>query len=127
MSSDYEGMSGPEKQVADFLSNNNLWWKYEYPVFVYDKKDRPRVWAPDFHLPKFGIFIEVCGSEEVDYSYREAIYEKNYLKVIFIHFYKSDKWKQFLMERIIHIQNSRKQQLEYIVKFSKVPVNLEIM
>ena len=125
--SDYENMSRPEKHVADFLSTNNIWWKYEHPVFVSDKKERPRVWTPDFHLPKFGIYIEVCGSEERDYTFREDIYEKNNLDVIFIHWYKSDRWQEFLLERIIHIQNSRKQQLEYIIDNSQVSVDLEIL
>ena len=125
--SDYEDMSRPEKHVADFLSANNVWWKYEHPVFVFDKRGRPRVWTPDFHLPKFGIYIEVCGSEELDYTFREDIYEKNNLDVVFIHWYKSDRWQKFLLERIIHIQNSRKQQLEYIIHNSQVSVDLDIL
>jgi hypothetical protein len=28
-------------------------------------------------VPKLGLFIEVCGSEEFDYAYRKTIYEKN--------------------------------------------------
>ena len=57
MSSVFEDMNESEKQVADFLSSIGLWWKYEHPVFVYDKKERPRVWTPDFYLPKMGIYI----------------------------------------------------------------------
>jgi hypothetical protein len=58
-------------------------WRYQSPVFVYDEKGRPRVWTPDFYTPKLGIYIEVCGSENFNYAYREKIYEKNSFPVIF--------------------------------------------
>jgi len=116
LSSEYDGMSGPERQVATFLSNLGLWWRYEAPVFVFDKKERPRVWTPDFYLPKLGIYIEVCGSEDIDYFYREDIYEKNNLKVIFIHYYKSQKWQKFLLERIMQIEDSRNRKIMEIIR-----------
>ena len=109
-------MNKSEKQVADFLSDIGLWWKYEHPIFIYDEKERPRVWTPDFYLPKMGIYIEVCGSEDFNYDYREGIYEKNDLKVIFVHQYKTEKWQAFLLERIIQIENSRHQKILEIIE-----------
>ena len=104
----YADMEDSEKQVADYLRELDLWWIYEFPVFVYDEKKRPRVWTPDFYIPKLGMYIEVCGSEKFDYEYREKIYKKNGYPVIFVHFYKKEeKWKNYLIARIGEIEEKR--------------------
>ncbi|NWF87084.1 hypothetical protein HXY32_04675 [Candidatus Bathyarchaeota archaeon] len=85
-----------------------LYWIFEYPVFMYNEKDRPRVWAPDFYIPLLGIYVEVCGSERFDYQYRENIYKKNGYSVIFIHFYKEkEKWKTYLVRKMREIEENR--------------------
>jgi len=104
----YADMEDSEKQVADYLRELDLWWWYEYPVFVYDEKKRPRVWTPDFYIPKLGMHIEVCGKEREDYEYRDRIYKKNGYHVIFVHLYKErKKWKNFLIKRIMEIEEKR--------------------
>ena len=104
----YAEMEESEKQVADYLKELDLWWRYEHPVFVLDEKERPRVWTPDFYIPKLGMYIEVCGSEEFDYEYREKIYKKNGYPVIFVHYYKKrKKWKNYLVKRIMEIEKKR--------------------
>jgi len=65
----YADMEDSEKEVAEYLKQLRIYWLYESPIFVYDEKGRPRVWTPDFYLPQFGIYIEVCGSEDFDYEY----------------------------------------------------------
>jgi hypothetical protein len=80
----YADMEESEKQVAESLRELDLWWWYEYPVFVYGEKKRPRVWTPDFFIPKLGMFIEVCGKKKEDYEYRERIFIKNGYHVIFL-------------------------------------------
>ena len=87
-------MSAPEEHVSDYLTELGLHWIYESPVFIYDEKKRPRVWTPDFYLPELGIYLEVCGLERSDYSYRKRIYRKNGYVVVFIHYYKEkSKWR----------------------------------
>jgi len=106
----YTDMKDSEKQVADCLKTLNLWWIYEFPVFVYDEKKRPRVWTPDFYIPKLGIYIEVCGSKKFShsYKYREKIYRDNCYHVIFVHFYKRrEKWENYLVKRIREIEEKR--------------------
>jgi hypothetical protein len=100
-------MTESEKQVADFLREFCLFWVYESPICVYDNKERPRVWPPDFYLPKLGMYIEVCGSERIPFEYREEIYRKNGYHVVFVQVYKEEKWKSFLMKRIMAIEESR--------------------
>ena len=70
--------------------------------------ERPRIWTPDFFLPVLGIFIEVCGSGDVDYYFRERVYDKNVCRVIFVHHYKEpEKWKSFLVQRLFDMQIKR--------------------
>ncbi|MCW3989368.1 MAG: hypothetical protein NWE88_04755 [Candidatus Bathyarchaeota archaeon] len=111
-----ENMTGPEREVGEFLSSLGVWWKYEHPLFVYDDNERPRIWAPDFFLPKLGIYIEVCGTYRTDYDYRERIYDKNVSKIIFVHYYKEEeKWRTFLVQRLLDIQLKRLQDTKYVI------------
>jgi hypothetical protein len=87
----YDKMTRSEKEVADLLKEMGIKWSYEHPVFVWDENKRPRVWAPDFYLVAFGIYVEVCGSENFDYEYRRKIFDKNGYRVIFLHLYKKKK------------------------------------
>jgi len=105
----YADMEESEKLVASYLRELSIWWTYESPVFVYDEKDRPRVWTPDFYLPKLGMYVEVCGSENAkSYEYREQIYKKNEVYVIFVQVYKEEKkWKNYLVKRILEIEEVR--------------------
>ena len=104
----YGEMTNPEKEVANYLHELNLYWLFESPVFILDEKDRPRVWTPDFYLPELGIYIEVCGQDRDCYSYRQNIYQKNRIQIIFIHqFKKEDDWKEYLKKRIVGIHTYR--------------------
>jgi hypothetical protein len=110
--SSYADMEESENVVAHYLKELGIWWVYESPLFVYDEKGRPRVWTPDFYLPKLGMYIEVCGSERFDYEYREKIYKKNGYPVIFVHFYKKEeKWQNYLIARIKEIENKRHEEV----------------
>ena len=74
------------------------------------------MWTPDFYLPELGIYIEVCGSERFNDSYRKRIYQKNGFLVIFIHYYKEKgKWKNFLVTRIKEIEDQRHSEATRII------------
>jgi len=106
-------MTNSEKEVAEFLKNLGIHWSYEHPIFVWDENKRPSVWAPGFYLISFGIYVEVCGSEDFDYKYRKKIYEKNGYRVIFLHLYKeSERWKEHLFDWIKEITNHRNEKLK---------------
>ena len=109
-------MSSPEEHVSDYLTEIGLHWIFQSPAFIYDERKRPRVWTPDFYLPELGIYIEVCGSERFNYSYRRRIYQNNGYLVIFIHYYKEkEKWKNFLVKRIKEIENQRHSEATKII------------
>lgn len=97
----YEKMTNAEREVADLLKEMGIKWRYEHPVFVWDDNNRPRVWAPDFYLVLFGVYIEVCGSKDFNYEYRRKIFDKNGHRVIFLHLYKdTNKWRYHLMNHL---------------------------
>jgi hypothetical protein len=106
MDSIYADMTDAEMRVANYLKELGLWWVYEFPVFVYDEKKRPRVWTPDFYIPKLGMYIESLWFKNFDYEYRDRIYKENGYHVIFLHLYKKHKkWKNYLAKRIMEIED----------------------
>jgi len=110
-------MTNAERQVAELLKEMGIKWTYEHPVFVWDENKRPRVWAPDFFLVSFGIYIEVCGSDKFDYEYRKKIFESNGYNVIFLHLYKEkNRWKNHLMYYLQLFTNHRNHKLNDILR-----------
>ena len=109
----YDKMTRSEKEVAELLKGLGIKWSYEKPVFVWDENKRPRVWAPDFYLIPFGIYIEVCGSENFDYEYRRRIFGYNGYRVIFLHLYKdSIKWRNHLIRNLEKVTEYRNENLK---------------
>ena len=101
-------MTNAEREVAELLKKMGIKWTFEHPVFVWDENKRPRVWAPDFYLIAFGIYVEVCGSEKFDYDYRRKIFNRNGYKVIFLHLFKNTiKWKNHLIRYLQFFTNRR--------------------
>ncbi|MEK6936872.1 MAG: hypothetical protein AABW58_02265 [Nanoarchaeota archaeon] len=97
-----------EQEVESYLKELGISCLYEQAIFVQDDKNRPRVWTPDFYLPELGIYIEVCGSEKFSYDFREKIYKKNNIPIIFIHQFKPQQsWQFYLKQRIIEINLER--------------------
>lgn len=104
----YADMTKAEKKVAAHLNNWDFDWFYEHPLFVYDEKKRPRVWTPDFFLPALNIYIEVCGSEDFDYSYREEIYKENEIPIVFLPVYEENGvWQKHLLKKMFAIEEKR--------------------
>ncbi len=86
-------------------------------MYVTDENKRPRVWAPDFYLVTFGIYVEVCGSVNFDYEYRRKIFDINGYKVIFLHLYKeSSKWKNHLVSYLERITDYRYRKLNEVLR-----------
>ena len=103
-----DNMTDSEWQVACFLSSLKIEWLFESPIYIKDERGRPRVWTPDFYLPKLDVYIEVCGSKDFDYGYRDRIYLDNNVSVIFLHYYKKQKyWQKYLVRRIKEVVEDR--------------------
>jgi len=113
----YPDMKKSEKDVAKYLNKLGIDWYYEYPVFIYDDKDRPRVWTPDFYLPQLKVHLEVCGSDKFDYKYREKLYQDNDVSTIFIHHYKErSEWQKWLRTQLWELEEKRHKKIVDIVK-----------
>jgi hypothetical protein len=104
---DYEDMAETEREVAHYFGELGLQWVFESPVFVYDDRGRPRVWAPDFYLPTLGMYVEVWSSANKSHRYREDVYIKNGYRVVFVHCFGAKKWREFLVKRIMAIEDDR--------------------
>jgi hypothetical protein len=115
----YERMTDAEKLVAEYLKGLKLNWKFEYPVFLYDERKRPRVWTPDFYLTELGIYIEVCGSKEFDYKYRYGIYKNNKVDVVFLHMFRNkDEWQHHFRKELLVLVKDRLNQLNILVQLA---------
>ena len=113
----YDKMTNAEREVAELLKDLGIKWSYEHPVFVWDENKRPRVWAPDFYLIPFGIYVEVCGSANFNYEYRRKLFEKNGYKVIFLHLFKdTNRWKDFFFKYLKEISFNRNKNLEKVIE-----------
>ena len=78
------------------LLHFNWWWDF------YKRKERPRLWTPDFYLPDLNIYVEVCGSKNFDYEYRKHSYFENKIDVIYLHLYKDKiEWQDHFKERLM--------------------------
>jgi len=109
-------MTKSEREVAELFQELDIPWTYEQPIFVWDENKRPRVWAPDFYLKPFDIYVEVCGSETFDYEYRRSIYNINGYKVVFLHLYKeTNRWKEYLMNYLQRVTENRNVKLREIM------------
>ena len=103
-------MTCPKRKVAEYLRKMNIEWVYEQPAFVWDDDGRPRVWAPDFYLTQFGIYLEVCGSKDFNYEYRKHVFSKNGYCVIFLHVFKGTSlWEDHFKRYLHHFLSQRNQ------------------
>jgi hypothetical protein len=105
----YEKMTQGEKQTSDFLTALGIFWRFHHPVTIYDEENLQRIYYPDFFLPQFGAYIEVCGAKREDeYERRKKLYFANNIKVIFVETFKDcKKWKAFLLDSLFKIQVER--------------------
>ncbi len=73
-----------EKQCADLLFKNNVSFQYE-PLMLLEG----RQFRPDFYIPDYNLFLEICGYNHQPYyrdriKLKKRIYEKSGLDAVFI-------------------------------------------
>jgi hypothetical protein len=96
-------MTNAEREVAEVLKTLGIQWSYEQPVFIWDENKRPRVWAPDFYLVHFGIYLDVCGSRKFNYDNRKRIFLENGHCVIFLHVFKEQSCGKIILKHTLNI------------------------
>jgi hypothetical protein len=75
-----------EKRCADFLFGNKIEFQYE-PLILLDG----RQYRPDFFLPKYNLFLEICGFGHMPFynvriKHKIQIYKKHHLQAVFVHY-----------------------------------------
>ena len=75
-----------EQRCADFLYSNNISFKYE-PLIILGSKQ----YRPDFYLPKYNLFLEICGYTHMPFyrdrtSHKKKLFEENNMKALFIYY-----------------------------------------
>lgn len=75
-----------EKRCADFFTEKEIEFIYE-PLIILGG----RQYRPDFFLPEYNLFVEICGYGHMPYycdrtDRKEQIYRKAGLDAVFIHY-----------------------------------------
>ena len=78
--------SSYEKRCAEFLYSKQIRFIYE-PLIILDE----RQYRPDFYLPDYNLFLEICGYGHMPYyndrtAHKMKIYHKHNLQAIFIYY-----------------------------------------
>lgn len=89
-----------EKRCADFLYEQNITFQYEPLILLGSKQYRP-----DFYLPKFNLFLEICGYGHMPYytdrvSFKKKVYEEHNMKAIFIFYNGKGSLEELLREEL---------------------------
>jgi len=95
-----------ERTIAGFLKENDIKYKYESGVLIYQTENQPRLWYPDFQLPEFSTYIEYYGmAGNPDYDrgikVKETAYAHMGLSVIpvYPHMF-SENWQGYIMKEL---------------------------
>ena len=95
-----------ERKIAGFLKENDIKYQYESGVLIYQNKDQPRIWYPDFNLPEFSTYIEyygMVGNPDYDrgIKVKETAYAQMGLYVIPVYPHMFSKnWQGYIMKEI---------------------------
>ena len=94
-----------EREIAEFLSQQNIAYQYEYPLAVIDQ-DKTKIWYPDFRLPEYNMIIEYFGmmgnsgyDEQMRHklkAYKEAGIDGIYLNELTL----KGPWHELIIDRI---------------------------
>jgi len=95
-----------ERKIAGFLNENDIKYKYESGVLIYQTDGKQRLWYPDFQLPEFSTYIEyfgMVGNPEYDrgIKVKETAYAYMGLSVIpvYPHMF-SENWENYIMKEL---------------------------
>ena len=108
-----------ERKIANFLEENDIKYKYEAGVMIYQTEDLPRIWYPDFNLPEFSTYIEyygMVGNPDYDrgIKVKETAYTHMGLSVIpvYPHMF-SENWQGYIIKELKNnIENQYKKLME---------------
>jgi len=95
-----------ERKIAGFLDENDIKYKYESGVLIYQAENQPRIWYPDFFLSEFSIYIEYYGmAGDFDYDRGIKVKETAYAQMglfvipVYPHMF-SENWQGYIMKEL---------------------------
>ena len=106
-----------EREIAEFLSRQEIAYQYEYPLAIMDR-GQTRIWYPDFRLPEYGTIIEYFGMNgDSSYNGQMAHKMKVYKKVGIDGIYLLDStmrgpWQEMIVERIEQVLEGKLKQIQ---------------
>ena len=108
-----------ERKIAGFLEENDINFKYESGVLIYQSENMPRIWYPDFFLSEFSTYIEYYGmAGDPDYDkgikVKETAYARMEISVIPVYpDLFSEDWENYIMKELKrNIENKYKTLME---------------
>ena len=92
--------SSYEKKCVEFFEKNHISYQYESLLLIGGRKYRP-----DFFLPEYDTFLEICGYNHMPFyrdrtRHKKEIYRKYGLKVIFIMYNGKGSIEKLLEEEL---------------------------
>ena len=90
-----------EKECVRFFEDNNIEFQYEPLILLSGRQYRP-----DFFLPKYNLFIELCGYNHMPFyrdrvAQKRKLYEHHNLRAVFINYNGSGSLPKLLRENLI--------------------------
>ena len=89
-----------EKRCAEFLHKNDIAFRYEPLMFLGGRQYRP-----DFFLPEYDVFLEICGYNHMPFYadrvvQKKQIYEKHGLKAVFVSYGGKGSLEQLIQSEL---------------------------
>jgi hypothetical protein len=94
-----------EREIADFLSEQNIDYQYEYPLAIVDR-GKTKIWYPDFRLSEYNMIIEyfgMMGNKGYGEQMRHKLKAYNDAGIDGIYLIESTMkgpWRELIIERI---------------------------
>ena len=91
-----------EKRCVAYFEANQIQYQYE-PVLLLEG----RQYRPDFFLPEYNLFVEICGYNHMPHyrdriAQKKQVYDKYRIRVLFLHYAGKGS-----LEKLLHKELSR--------------------
>jgi hypothetical protein len=101
-----------EQRCADYLYTCGITFQYEPLILLEGRKYRP-----DFYLPHYNLFIEICGYGHMPFyndriRQKKRVYEKEKINAIFILYNGRGSLEDILRDRLVDVLDKLRSETE---------------
>jgi hypothetical protein len=91
-----------EKKCAEYLKKRNIKFVYEPLILLAGRQYRP-----DFFLPEYDLFLEICGYNHMPFynnrtAFKKRLYQKHNLRAIFIRYNGKGSLDELIQKELDH-------------------------